>query len=149
MVEICAGGPKELPRKRIELRAGSSGWKPSDADGDVALENLRVAPLHFSCWRSGHQHARHIGGAVQILRSTIDQINLVRAQRPRGGPFQPIMRVSGVAGRSRDGGKAEAAKILTRPAKLGKLLCRRPFRLVSRRGFGDPSEETHHGSAIS
>ena len=75
VVEIEARLPQIPPRESVELRAGDAFGKHRPRDGDMPLEHARemVAQL-FRC-APDDDGPRHIGGAVEILRAAVDEID--------------------------------------------------------------------------
>ena len=78
VIEIEAGLPEELPRQRVELRAGGAVRKHRARDRDMALEHEGEVPAHLGGRRADGDGAGDVGGAVVVLGAGIDQEQFVR-----------------------------------------------------------------------
>ena len=73
VIEIEPGLPQELPRQRVELRAGGAVGKHRARDRDMALEHAGEAVAHLGARRADRDGAGDVGGAVLVLAAGIDQ----------------------------------------------------------------------------
>ncbi len=73
VIEIDAGLPQELPRQRVDLRAGGAVGKYRARDRDMAAQHAGEAVAHFRGGFADRDGAGDVGGAVFILRAGIDQ----------------------------------------------------------------------------
>ena len=88
VIEIDAGLPQELPRQRVELRAGGAVGKYRARDRDMAAQHAGEAVAHLRRRLADRDGAGDVGGAVFILRAGIDQ------QRSPGAIRRLVLRVT-------------------------------------------------------
>ena len=150
MVEVEAGLPQRVAGERVDLRAARAFGKPRRGDGDVALEHQREMAAHLGCRRPDRHRAGDVGGAVDILRAGIDQIERIRLQRPVGVGGDAIVDDGAVGAGPRDGVEGDFLELARRRAEA-----------FQRRGRGDlvdaagcrlavePGEEAADGGAVA
>src|SRR3546814_15871786 len=73
---IETGFPQGPPREAIELSAVGAARKQRGIERDIALEHAGEAVLHLVGRFAHGQHAGDVGGAVFILATRIDQIQV-------------------------------------------------------------------------
>ena len=73
VIEIEAGGPEELPRQRVELRARRALGKYCARDRDMTLEHERETLAHLLARRADGDRARDVGRAILVLGAGIEQ----------------------------------------------------------------------------
>src|SRR5438105_151874 len=78
------GLPEELPRQRVDLRAGGAVRKYRARDRDVAAQHPGKAVAHLGRRLADRDGAGDVGGAVLILRAGIDQQQIARRNPPVG-----------------------------------------------------------------
>ena len=82
VLEIEPGLPQELPRQRVELRAGGAVRKHRARDRDVAAQHAGKAVAHFRRRLADRDGAGDVGGAVFVLRAGIDQQEIAGRDPP-------------------------------------------------------------------
>ena len=105
VLEIDAGLPQELPRQRIELRAGGAVGKHRARDRDMAAQHAGEAVAHFRRWFADRDGAGDVGGAVLILRAGIDQQEIAGRDPPVGLAGDAVMHDGAVRSGAGDGRK--------------------------------------------
>src|SRR6185312_13155442 len=100
--------------------------------------------------RADRDGARHVGGAVEILRPGIEEVERARRQSPLGLRARAVMNDSAVGPGARDRREAEVAEKLALAAQRlepvgGGDLAQRSARRLLR----EPGEEARHRRAVA
>ena len=85
---------------------------------DMALQHAGEAVAHLGGRRADGDGARHVGGAVEILRAGIDEIERARLELALGLGARLVMHDGAVRARARDGGEAQIAEIVAAAAEF-------------------------------
>ena len=100
---------------------------------------------------AGDEHrAGDVGGAVQILRAGIDEIDFARGDLALGSFARMVMNHRAIGPGPGNGGEAQAPEMLVLPAEGFEFRRRRNLVEISLRRFpGDPGEEPRQRSTIA
>ena len=101
VLEIDSGLPQELPRQRVELRAGGAVGKHRARDRDMAAQHAGETVAHFRRWFADRDGAGDVGGAVLVLRAGIDQQQIAGRDPPVGLAGDAVMHDGAVRTRCR------------------------------------------------
>jgi hypothetical protein len=116
----------------------------------VPLQHQSEALLHLSRRRADGDRARDVGGAVEVLGTRVDEIELADTQLAVGGGGHPVMDDGPIWARTRDGVEADLLQRLRlaadglEPARDGNLI-----EPPSRRLAVEPGEEAGHGCPVA
>src|SRR5216684_2064926 len=109
--------PQRAARQRVELRAGGALGEAAGGERDVALEHAGEAVAHLRRRLADRHRARDVGGAVEILRAGIDEIERARLEPALALGRGAVMHDGAVGPGAGDGGKAQIAEIVARGAE--------------------------------
>src|SRR5215472_16237903 len=83
--------PQRTAGEGVELGPGGPFRKTRQSQRDMPLEHAREAVAHLLRRLPDRYRAGHVGGAVEILRSGIEQIEATRLQALLGLRRRPVM----------------------------------------------------------
>ena len=127
VVEVEAGVPERGAGEGIELGAGGPLREARHRERDVAPEDPgEPVPLLGGGRTDGHR-AGHVGGAVEVLRAGVDEVEHPELDAPVRARGRAVVDDGAVRARARDRGKAHVAEErLLRPERVEALGGARP-----------------------
>src|SRR5260370_38290072 len=142
--------PQRAAREGVELSSGGALRKPRHGQRDVALENPGEAVAHFVIRLADRDRPGDIGGAVEILRTRIEEL-----RHPRLDPLfavrgRPVMHDRAVRPGPRDRRKAQVAEILAGAAEAFELVAGGDLgQFAGRRRARQPGEKAGQRGAVA